>query len=109
MPSPFMLSSDFLGWNGAVEEPLRPAAKGEASAAVFRAPAGDPHAAAYAVLAYLHGVVLMARAANDPDPIIRLSRQAVVQVAAGGAATLDAAETFLPPGGPATRTASNSP
>ena len=40
-------------------------------------PAGDPHAAAHAVLAYLHGVVLMAKAANDPALITRLGKQAV--------------------------------
>lgn len=40
-------------------------------------PTGDPHAAAHAVLAYLHGVVLMAKAANDPAAITRLGKQAI--------------------------------
>lgn len=40
-------------------------------------PAGDPLAAGHTLLAYLHGVVLMAKAANDPAIITRMSKQAV--------------------------------
>ena len=40
-------------------------------------PVGDPLKAGQTLLAYLHGVVLMAKAANDPALITRLGRQAV--------------------------------
>jgi len=40
-------------------------------------PPCDPHAAGHTILAYLHGVVLMAKAANDPALITRMGRQAI--------------------------------
>ncbi|WP_171474395.1 TetR/AcrR family transcriptional regulator [Frigoriglobus tundricola] len=40
-------------------------------------PLGDPHTAGHTVLAYLHGVVLMAKAANEPALILRMGQQAI--------------------------------
>ncbi len=49
----------------------------EQLAAAGVVPPCNPHAAGHTLLAYLHGVVLMAKAANDPSLITRMGKQAV--------------------------------